>query len=177
VAGVTFDVELLQRAGREHLGVVEISVESLLEHCLIRHYARRWNEDPRERDLVLWAQGARRGTFEFAHPRIHQVIYEDLPPKRRAPLHGDVARALAERHEPGHHDTPERVAFHYLAAGRPGAALPYLRAAAEEALAQGQGRTAERLVKLGLEALSEAGAGDERAAWEELARRSAEAAG
>ncbi len=169
VAGVTFDVELLQRAGREHLGVVEIGVESLLEHCLIRHYARRWNEDPRERDLVLWAQGARRGTFEFAHPRIREVIYRDLPAERRKPLHGDVARALAERNEPGDHATPERVAWHYLAAGRPADALPYLRAAAEQALNQGQAQTAERLVELGLEASKEAGEG--RRSWEELKGR------
>lgn len=169
VAGVTFDVEVLQRAGREHLGVVEIGVESLLEHCLIRHYARRWNEDPRERDLVLWAQGARRGTFEFAHPRIREVIYRDLPAKRRKPLHGDVARALAERHEPGDHATPERVARHYLAAGRPADALPFLRAAAEQALTRGQAQTAERLVELGLEASEEAG--DGRRSWEDLMGR------
>lgn len=170
VAGVTFDVELLQRAGREHLGVVEIGVESLLEHCLIRHYARRWNEDPRERDLVLWAQGARRGTFEFAHPRIRQTVYQDLPAERRKPLHADVARALAERHPDDGATIAARVAFHHLAAGRPADALPYLRAAAERALEQGLGQTAQRLVELGMEARSEAGAGEGSAGWDELAR-------
>lgn len=174
VIGVTFDIELLQRAAREHIGVVEIGIQTMLEHWLIRHYARRWNEDPRERDLVLWIQGARRGTFEFAHPRIRDAVYRWLPESRRRPLHGLVARALAERHEPDSPGAPERVAYHFIQAGDGAAALPFLTRAAEEALTHGQHDTAAHLVEHGLEAiqsLSDPEAAEGRRHWETLRDR------
>jgi DNA-binding SARP family transcriptional activator len=142
VVGVTFDVELLQRCAREHIGVVEIAIELMLERWLLRQHARRWSGDPRERDLVLWAQGTRRGRFEFAHPLIRDALYRSLPDGRRRELHRQVADILAERHEPG----PERVAFHYLEGGAGGAALPWLATAAERALAMRDVPSATELV-------------------------------
>ena len=135
IIGQTFDVEMLQRAAREHVGVVEIGIELMLERWLIRQYARRWSEGPRERDLVLWAQGARRGTFEFAHERIRDVAYGAVNPLRRRMLHRQVADALAERHPLDADDDreTERVAHHYVAAGEWTEALPYLRKASQRA--------------------------------------------
>ncbi len=145
VIGQTFDVELLQRAAREHIGVVEIGIELMLERWMVRQYARRWSDSPRERDLVLWAQGARRGSFEFAHARIRQAAREDVNPLRRRSLHREVASALAERFEPEHEPAVEQVAYHYLEAGEPAPALPYLRAAAEKSARWGDASTAARL--------------------------------
>jgi len=127
IIGQTFDVELLQRAAREHIGVVEIGIELMLERWLIRQFARRWSDDPRERDLVLWAQGARRGTFEFAHERIRRVAYDEVNPLRRRLLHRAVADALAERHPPDDDREADNLAHHYVAAGEWEAAVPYLR--------------------------------------------------
>ena len=135
IIGPSFDVELLQRAAHEHIGVVEIAIELMLERWLLRQYARRWSSDPRERDLVLWAQGARRGSFEFAHPRIHRAVYRSLPDERRRVLHRQVADILSARHGPDGGAHPERIAFHYLEGSAGEAALPFLAAAAERALA------------------------------------------
>lgn len=152
VAGASFDVELLQRAAREHIDVVEIGIELMLERWLVRQHAHRWTEDPRERDLVLWAQGARRGSFEFAHPAIRRAVYEDLAPGRRRVLHREVAEVLAERYEPGPEAGPERIARHYTLAGEPAAALPYLRAAAERAERLGDTAAAAALRELAAKA-------------------------
>ena len=95
--GQKFDAELLQAAANEHLGVVEIGIQLMLERWLIRQFPRYWTARPRERDLVLWAHGARRGTFEFAHPRIRDAVYRDLNPLRRQHLHRHVGVALAAR--------------------------------------------------------------------------------
>ncbi|HMB52250.1 MAG TPA: BTAD domain-containing putative transcriptional regulator, partial [Thermoanaerobaculia bacterium] len=116
VIGPVFDVDLLQRVSREHIGVVEIGIELMLERWLIRQRARRWSDDPRERDLVLWAQGARRGAFEFAHPAIHAAVYGDLAIHRRRSLHRQLADSLAERYEPAETRAAAHVARHYLLA-------------------------------------------------------------
>jgi len=171
--GPVFDVDLLQRAAREHIGVVEIGIEVMLERWLIRQYARRWTDDPRERDLVLWAQGARRGSFEFAHPAIHAALYGDLPAQRRRSLHHQVANALAERYEPGRRRAAGRIARHYLLGDDPGQALPYLQRAAENAAALGDHTAAAALFDLALaqfERVEEEAAVDERGGWEELRR-------
>jgi len=170
VIGQTFDVELLQRAAREHIGVVEIGIELMLERWLIRQHARHWSDDPRERDLVLWAQGARRGTFEFAHERIRRVAYDHVNPLRRRLLHREVADALAERHpldEPGNAET---VAHHYVAAGEWERAAPYQRLSLARAERLGDtdaaGAEIERLLRV-LDRLARESPGD-AARWDEL---------
>jgi len=174
VIGPSFDVELLQRAAHEHIGVVEIAIETLLERWLLRPYARRWSKDPRERDLVLWAQGARRGGFEFAHRLLHRAVYHGLPDDRRRALHRQVADILAERHGPDGGDRPERIAFHYLEGSAGEAALPFVAAAAERALAMDDEDTAARLVERGRILLERPSirVGDELAErWRSLRRR------
>jgi DNA-binding SARP family transcriptional activator len=171
--GPVFDVDLLQRAAREHIGVVEIGIEVMLERWLIRQYARRWTDDPRERDLVLWAQGARRGSFEFAHPALHAALYGDLPTQRRRSLHLQVANALAERYEPGRRRAASRIARHYLLADDPAQALPYLHRAAASAADLGDHASAGTLYGLAADqferVLGEADE-DERSGWDELRR-------
>ncbi|HEX2252197.1 MAG TPA: BTAD domain-containing putative transcriptional regulator, partial [Thermoanaerobaculia bacterium] len=140
VIGRVFDVELLQRVEREHIGVIEIGLELMLERWLIRQHARRWSDDPRERDLVLWAQGARRGSFEFAHPLLRETIYRALDPRRRRSLHGEVAEVLAGREDLGA-AAAETVAHHWWQAGEWERALPHLEAAAARAAELGDSDT------------------------------------
>ena len=174
VIGPVFDVDLLQRVSREHIGVVEIGIELMLERWLIRQRARRWTDDPRERDLVLWAQGARRGSFEFAHPAIHAAIYEDLAPHRRRSLHRQLADSLAERYEPAETRAAGQVARHYLLADDAEQALPYLVEAVKRAADLGDAASARMLRERALELFdrveAEAGENGAREEWRELRR-------
>jgi hypothetical protein len=173
VIGPVFDVDLLQRVSREHIGVVEIGIELMLERWLIRQRARRWSDDPRERDLVLWAQGARRGAFEFAHPAIHAAIYEDLAIHRRRSLHHQLAESLAGRYEPSETRAAAHAARHYLLADDPEQALPYLAEAVKRAADLGDAASARMLREEALELLdqveAEAGEGAKEG-WRELRR-------
>lgn len=156
VIGQTFDVGQLQRAASEHVGVVEIGIELMLERWLIRQFPRSWAANPRERDLVLWARGARRGTFEFASFRIRRAVYLDQNPLRRRQLHGQVAAAFEG--EPA-----EVLAHHWERAGEPRRALPHLRQAAERAAALDDAETAADYCERALTALgrAEAETGDD----------------
>lgn len=138
--GRRFDVETLRRAGREHMAVVEIGVEVLLERWLLRQFPRHWGTHPRERDLVLWAHGARRGTFELAHPEIRRAACEGLPEKRRRVMHRAAAAGYAEADSatPWHEET----AWHLLEAGCDDEARSHLETAAETAQAMGDEETA-----------------------------------
>lgn len=116
VIGPTFDAELLQRAAGEHLAVVEIALEVLLERRLVRQVARRWSASPRQRDLVLWAQGARRGAFETSHELVRRAVLAGLPAAARARIHGEAAAALEERAADGSAPAAAALARHRQAA-------------------------------------------------------------
>ena len=137
VIGQRFDAELLRRADDEHLGVVEIGIELVLERWLVRQFPRYWSATPPERDLVLFAHGARRGTFEFAHPLIRDAIYQSLNPLRRQHLHRQVALALDQVDTAGQPRVSEAIGHHFALAGEGAAALAHLRLAAENAVQLG----------------------------------------
>jgi DNA-binding SARP family transcriptional activator len=135
VAGQTFEVQLLQKAGDEHMAVVELGLEILLKRWALRQFAHTWTSSRRERDIVMWARGARRGSFEFAHKRIRSALYQEVNPLRRQAMHEHTAAAIedlwGERY-------PERLSHHWSEAGRWERALPLLlrsAARATEALA------------------------------------------
>jgi len=131
VMGHCFEVHLLQEAADEHAVVVEVGLELLLERWLIRQFAHSWTSTRRERDIVLWARGARRGSFEFAHKRIRSALCGELNPLRRQAMHGQVAAAL-ERLRGGRNC--EALAYHRVAAGEWEQALAPLEEAMERAL-------------------------------------------
>jgi DNA-binding SARP family transcriptional activator len=133
IYGHQFDVEVLQKAADEHLNVVETCIELALERWLIRQFPRSWSPAGLERDIVLWARGARRGYFEFSHDAVREAILEQINPIRRAVMHRDLALALE-----GHHGDRaiiycEHLAYHWLAAQEPERALPWLESAAKRA--------------------------------------------
>lgn len=137
VLGHQFDVEVLTRAADEHLGVVEIAIELSLERWLIRQFPQSWSQAGPERDLVLWAHGARRGFFEFAHRTIRTSVLDHINPLRRSVMHGEVARALLSRHAEGPGFVSEELAFHLLEAGETAEALPWLEHSAQKAARSG----------------------------------------
>ena len=116
--GQRFDVELIQTADGESLGVVEICIQQMLERWLIRQFPRTWFDSGRERDLVLWAKGVRRGSFDFAHEMMREAILEEINPLRQGVMHRAVAETLWSSR--GEEDLPgicERLCYHLSAAG------------------------------------------------------------
>ena len=130
--GQRFDFHLLQRAADEHVLVVETAMGLMLEHWLGRQFPDAWASTHQERDIVLWAQGARRGTFEFSHKLVRQTLYNQVPDERRPLLHRRTAEAI-ERVADDLDEHCEELAFHYLRADAWEEAAVYLRQAAERA--------------------------------------------
>ena len=81
------------------------------------------------------------GGYRFRHPLVREGLVDQLPPHQRSRGHQRVAEALAALDRP-----PGRVAHHYLAAGLPSRAVPYVVRAVETAGALGAFRDALTLV-------------------------------
>lgn len=154
--GQSFDVHLLQEAADEHVTVVEVGLEIMLKRWLIRQFAYHWTSTRRERDIVLWAQGARRGSFEFAHKRIRSAVHGELNPLRRQAMHAQLAEGLERLR--GIRDS-ETLAYHYSLAGQWEKALPHLERAAERAQAVLAADAARRYHDQAIEGLSRLASG------------------
>lgn len=157
VFGQQFDAEALQNAAGEHMAVVDIAIQLMIERWLVRQSPISWTHSPRERDLVLWARGARRGTFEFAHESIRKVALEEINPIRRQVLHRAAAEVLRGEQLGEEPYRDERVAFHDMAAGEWQSALPHLATAAKRALEAGAAEAAQWYVERGMEAANRLG--------------------
>jgi hypothetical protein len=169
VIGQRFDAVLLERAEDEHATVVEVALELLLERWLVRQHREQWHPAGLESSLALWSRGARRGRFEFDHPRIRTAIYRDLNPLRRQVLHRQVAQALETLHAGNPTAAIEDLAHHWLEAGVWERAFHYLSLAAERATAAADpdaARAGWRLARRVLDRLlQQAGDDDERRLW------------
>lgn len=75
---------------------------------------------------VLLPSGSR---YDFRHELVRQALADQLPPHRRVKMHREIAALLAERDAP-----PAEIARHWLAGGRQREAVPWLLAAARDAL-------------------------------------------
>ncbi len=113
VIGQKFEAQLLQLAEREHDAVVETGLEVMIDHWMVRHFARYWADTRLGRDLALWAPGGRKGTFEFIHKSIRAAVYENLHPGRARALHLQVAQAMEKVHAANLERFSEAIAFHY----------------------------------------------------------------
>ncbi len=133
IMGHQFEVDALATAGNEHMTVVETFVRLTLERWLLRQFPKAWSRAGLQKDLVLWARGARRGFFEFSHRSIRVAVLERINPLRKRIMHGEAASALASRHADDVEDFSESLAFHFLAAGDPAAARPWLERSAQRA--------------------------------------------
>lgn len=133
VLGPGFDAALLREVEREHMSVVEVALEVLLDRWLVRHSVGQWFASRRERDTVLWANGARRGNFEFSHDIVRRTLYDSLSRTRRRVLHRQVAETLEQRAGDDRESCCELLAYHYSRAGAWDRAVVYLKMAAERA--------------------------------------------
>jgi DNA-binding SARP family transcriptional activator len=133
VAGPDFDFALLEKAAEEHPTVVEIGLELMLKHWLLRQHMPHWESGRRRRDLTLWSQGMRRGRFEFAHGQIRSALYAAVDPGRRKALHSQVAAALEALSESDGERPSEALAHHWAEAGDWSKALSHLERALRKA--------------------------------------------
>jgi DNA-binding SARP family transcriptional activator len=133
VLGHGFDALLLREVEREHITVVECALEVLLDRWLVRHATSQWHASRRERDIVLWANGARRGSFEFSHEIVRRTIYDSLNRTRRRVLHRQVAEVLEQRAGDDRESCCELLAYHYARAGAWDRTVGYLKMASERA--------------------------------------------
>lgn len=86
------------------------------------------------------------GRYTLARHRLGDVLLEELAPARRRELHGRLARALEQRHRRNLGPVVGSIAEHYVAAGYPAVAWPYLVRAAALLMEQGEvGLALERL--------------------------------
>ena len=96
------------------------------------------------------------GRYRFAHALVRETLYEQLSRVRRARLHARVAEALVGRHGPDHPEHTLELAQHQWAAVSvtgADAALPYVLAAADHAMAQLAYEQAEQQLRRALELL------------------------
>ena len=159
VIGQRFDVDLLQVAGDENRAVVEACIELMLQRWLIRQFPRTWTHTGRERDIVLFARGARRGAFEFAHESIRGAILAEVNPLRRQVMHRQVAGALHRIYAEDRESICEAAALHLIEGGEGGQAREYLMMAAERARLAGAAATERRYLESWLAALGRVAAG------------------
>src|SRR5690606_36751728 len=75
---------------------------------------------------VLTLAGTR---YRFRHELVRQVLIEQIPPHRRLKMHRQAAQRLAELDA-----APALVARHWLDGGSPREAVPWLLAAARDAV-------------------------------------------
>ena len=101
---------------------------------------------------VAWPDGTVSAGFRFAHDLHRTVLYDRIPAGRRARLHAAVADRLERAYGPDAAGHAAELAAHLLAGQDPARAVPYLQAAAMQAM----GRSAPREAMQHLEALLEA---------------------
>ena len=161
VIGQRFDVDLLRVAGDESLTVVEACIELMLQRWLIRQFPRTWTHTGRERDIVLFARGARRGVFEFAHESIRSSILAEVNPLRRQVMHREVAAGLAIIYAEDPESVCEATAHHLIEGGEVERSRDCLTMAAERARLAGAATTERRYLERWLTALDRASKKDE----------------
>jgi hypothetical protein len=79
------------------------------------------------------------GRYRFRHDLVRQALVELIPPRQRRKVHRDAARRLAQLDAP-----PALVARHWMAGGSLAEAVPWLLAAAQDAMRLGAFRDALR---------------------------------
>ncbi len=151
VMGQLFDVTTLAAVVNESLAVLEPVLYELLQRGFVRFLPTYWFESRRERDLVLWGRGARRGVFQLGSNGLAGALVQSIPWERRVVLHRRIADVLAAA-GPGSDGTghAEAVAGHLIAAGEEERALPWIARACERALALGAFASAAAAAELGL---------------------------
>lgn len=113
VIGRGFGVALLREAAGS-------GVEASLDLWVERRLAKPMGEDGGSQ-------------YDFAHDKIREVVYRDLPGPRRQALHASVAAAIERLHGSNTDAAAPALAHHYRQSAEPRRALPHLLVAARQA--------------------------------------------
>ncbi len=124
VIGQEFQPELVRCAAREHVAVIDIGMEVLLERWLVRPYAEQWASGGRLAQKAT--PHSRHSRFDFTHRCTRQAIYQSISPSRRQFIHGQIVDAFEELFgaDAGLHC--ELLSFHCIEAHAWNRALIYL---------------------------------------------------
>lgn len=149
VFGQPFDAKMLQEAANEQLVVVEAGVDTWLERRLVQ---------PTEKpgwQMGLGGRDTGSGPYlEFRHAQICQAIYNDVNPKRREIMHGEIAAALEKSWGSSTMMSCELLAFHFQRAQEWGKAVTYLHQSGDKARLMYAYRTAIEYYREALEILA-----------------------
>lgn len=123
VEGESFSVEVLAQ-------VQTLDTRTLL-HQLSQELDRRHRLVREQGELHLGRQNLTR--YQFRHNLFQQYLYQQLSAAERRYLHGEIAAALERIGGADPDDLAVSLAHHYLAAGDPARAVPYLCRAGDDA--------------------------------------------
>jgi tetratricopeptide (TPR) repeat protein len=111
---------------------------------------------------VAWPDGTVSAGFRFAHDLHRTVLYDRIPAGRRARLHAAVADRLERAYGPAAAGHAAELAAHLLAGHDQARAVPYLQAAAMQAMRRSAPREAVQHLEALLAALPNLPEGPER---------------
>ena len=114
------------------------------------------------RGAESWPDGTIAGRFGFTHDLCHEVLYEDLPPGRRARLHVAAGARLEAAYGERAQEIAPALAAHFVRGGDAERALRHVCTAAGQALERLAPREAIELLDTGLGLLEELPEGRER---------------
>ena len=141
ILGNRFSADLLQRAEDEHMTVIALGLQILLERWLIQPHAPSWTTLHRAPPPDPEGRETSGDLFEFSHHRIRQAIYRAVSPDRRRYLHRRAAEVMGDE---GGADArlAEHLGFHFANAGQWADAFPCFQSAARKAAAAMAGEVA-----------------------------------
>jgi predicted ATPase len=119
---------------------------------------------------VAWPDGTVSAGFRFAHDLHRTVLYDRIPAGRRARLHAAVADRLEQAYGAAAAGHAAELAAHLLAGHDHARAVPYLQAAAMQALGRSAPREAIQHLQVLLDVLPRLPEGPERDQAELVAR-------
>ena len=123
VAGAVFDAPNVASA----LGDTTENVEAI---CHRLCHAREWLEDLGSRD---WPDGTLAARYRFRHALFQRVLYDRLPPSRRAAMHERIGTRLEAAYAGRTAEVSGELAAHFQGGRDGGRALAYLEQAAARA--------------------------------------------
>ena len=115
-----------------------------------------------ERQLIVGIGLPPGSQYEFRHALIRDAAYASIPPRRRAALHGQAARAIEEAYPEWSAHQPEMVAHHYEHAAQHDLAAATWERAADRALESAANVEASRHLERALAAAARAPGSRER---------------
>jgi DNA-binding SARP family transcriptional activator/pimeloyl-ACP methyl ester carboxylesterase/predicted ATPase len=156
VAAPEFSAALVAAACERQLGDVEARCDELARSGVLLDV----------RGAERWPDGTLAGRFGFAHDLDHEVLYEDLPPGRRARMHVAAGTRLEEAYGDRAGEIAPALAAHFVRGGDVASALPHLAAAARQAAERVAASEALELAETALRLLDGLPEDAKRAGWE-----------